>query len=53
MANETLVVPEEHLQEVIKVIRAGLNVVGKIVCKEVNKQLNQWCNEEQKYLRKN
>ncbi len=48
MASETLSVPEEHLEEVIKVIRAGLKAVR--VKREVSQQLKKWCDEEEEYV---
>ncbi len=48
MASETLPVPEEHLEEVIKVIREGLKHVK--VKPAVSKALKQWCDEEEEYL---
>jgi ATP sulfurylase len=50
MAKEILVVPEEHLQQVIDILRAGLLVVGGAVRPEVKEQLIKWCDEEQEYL---
>lgn len=51
MAKEVLAVPEEHLADVIRIIRAGLAVVGK-VRPEVGKQLRKWCDEEAAYLKR-
>jgi hypothetical protein len=48
MASETLSVPEEHLEDVIKVLREGLKHVK--VKREVATQLKRWCDEEQHYL---
>ena len=50
MATEILAIPEEHLQQTIDVIRAGLHVIGKLVTKEVFEQLTKWCDEEEQYL---
>lgn len=53
MASETLSVPEEHLREVIDIIRAGLEARRKArrkVSREVREQLEKWCNEEEGYL---
>lgn len=48
MAIETLNIPEEHLTEVIEVIRAGL---GSITTSEaVHKALLEWCIAEENYL---
>jgi mannose/cellobiose epimerase-like protein (N-acyl-D-glucosamine 2-epimerase family) len=46
---EALYVPEEHLREVIEIIRTGLKAKKK-VSREVKKQLTKWCNEEEEYL---
>lgn len=56
MAKEVLAVPEEHLEEVIKVIRAGLEhfYYGPRhpgVDPEVREQLLKWCDEEEQYLK--
>lgn len=48
MAKEVLAVPEEHLPEVIAVIRAGINAQNP--SKEVDEQLTQWCDEQERYL---
>jgi ABC-type transporter MlaC component len=50
MAKEILTVPEEHLQEVIDIIRAGLYVIGNVIKQEVREQLTRWCDEEQEYI---
>lgn len=50
MASEVLAVPEEHLLEVIAVIREGLNSVD--VDAEVFEQLSEWCNQEENYMRR-
>lgn len=50
MASEILAVPEDHLLDVIKVIRVGLNQVGHEVPKEVREQLRKWCDEEEEYM---
>jgi hypothetical protein len=49
MASEVLAIPEEHLAEVIKIIRSGLAHKGHVT-KEVRDQLKQWCDEEEEYL---
>lgn len=49
MASEILSVPEEYLNEVIKVIRTGLK--GTKVSAAVKKNLVEWCNEEEEYLK--
>lgn len=51
MASEVLAVPEEHLEDVIYVIRRGLASTKKSIHKDVLKQLTKWCDEEEKYLR--
>jgi hypothetical protein len=48
MATEVLNVPEDKLEEVIKVIRAGLRTTK--VSKETKKALTTWCDEEEEYL---
>jgi hypothetical protein len=52
MASETLSVPEEHLEDVIYVIRRGLLSTKKAIHKDVLKQLTKWCDEEEEYLRR-
>lgn len=49
MAKEILAVPEEHLAEVIRVIRTGLTFAT--LSKEVREQLTEWCDSEEAYLR--
>lgn len=48
MASETLAVPEEHLPEVVRVIRAGLN--NTPTSPKVNHSLGKWCDEMEEYL---
>lgn len=43
MSKEVLAIPEQHLAEVIKVIRAGLGCCK--VSDEVSEQLKHWCDE--------
>jgi hypothetical protein len=50
MAKEVLYVPEEHLQEVIDVIREGLKA-KKQVRPDVRQALLKWCREEEEYLK--
>jgi len=50
LATEILSVPEEHLQEVIDIIRAGLHK-KKDVTPEVFERLIEWCDEEEQYLK--
>jgi hypothetical protein len=49
MATEPLNVPEQHLTEVIKVIRTGLAHTD--VREEVREALDDWCDDEERYLR--
>lgn len=51
MAKECLAIPEEHLPEVIYVIRTGLNKIKHSVKNEVYENLTKWCNETEKYLK--
>lgn len=48
MAKEILAIPEEQLLEVVRVIRAGLQVVD--VSRETFNELTKWCNKEVEYL---
>ena len=53
MGSEQLSVPEENLQEVIDVIRAGLaSLKGKKkdVSEDTKGNLTTWCDEMQEYL---
>lgn len=52
MASEILSVPEEHLEDVIRVIRRGLEFTKKSIHKDVCKQLKKWCDEEEEYLKR-
>jgi len=52
MASETLTVPEEHLEDVIYVIRRGLASTKKAIHKDVVEQLTKWCDEEEEYLKR-
>jgi len=47
---EILAVPEEYLEEVIKIIRNGL-ANTKDVPDEVHENLTRWCNDEEQYLK--
>ncbi len=53
MAKEILAVPEQHLADTIKVIRAGLNVASgmKSIHPSVIKNLTEWCDSEEEYLK--
>lgn len=46
--SEGLYVPEENLEEVIKVIKAGLKAVK--VSRSAKTNLTEWCNEMEEYL---
>jgi hypothetical protein len=48
--NEVLGVPEDCLEEVIKVIRAGLK--QEKVSGRVKRNLSKWCKEEEEYLKR-
>lgn len=48
MATVLMSVPEEHLTDVIAVIRAGLDVLP--VNSEVFENLNEWCDSQEEYL---
>lgn len=52
MASEVLSVPEEHLADVIYVIRRGLLSTKKGIDKEVFQMLTKWCDEEEEYLKR-
>jgi hypothetical protein len=49
MSAEVLSIPEERLDEVIKVIVYGLAHVDDI-SEETREALNQWCADEREYL---
>lgn len=49
MARETLSVPEDYLEDVVKVIRAGLSHTS--VAPAVREELTAWCDGEEAYLR--
>ena len=51
MAKEILAVPEENLKEVIKIIRAGLHLLDKKITKDTKENLEEWCNDEEEYMR--
>lgn len=50
MANAILAIPEEHLPEVVDVIRAGLFELRGKISEDVKKQLLRWCFEGQAAL---
>lgn len=52
MTSEILSVPEEHLEDVIYVIRRGLMSTQKTIDKEVYEQLRKWCDSEEEYLKR-
>lgn len=52
MASEILSVPEEHLEDVIYVIRRGLASTKRSIDKSVFDQLTKWCDEEEEYLKR-
>ena len=52
MASEVLSVPEEHLEDVIYVIRRGLASTKKGIDKAVFDQLTKWCDEEEEHLKR-
>lgn len=46
MAKETLNIPEEHLQDVIDVIRGGLGLAPRqIPHPDVREALSKWCDD--------
>ncbi len=49
MATEILTVPENHLLEVICVIRKGIEASPKI-SPVVREQLMKWCTDEEAYM---
>jgi hypothetical protein len=52
MTTEVLAIPEEHLLEVIAIIRAGIKAKPKTT-PTVKKQLTKWCNTEEQYVKGN
>jgi hypothetical protein len=55
VAKEVLFVPEERLDEVIKVIRMGLDrakQIGVYIKQDTKDGLEKWCIEEEDYLRR-
>lgn len=48
MGQEMLVIPEEHIKEVTKVLRTGLRHTQ--VSEEVNEHLIKWCDEQEEYI---
>lgn len=51
MSSETLSVPEEHLADVIKIIRAGIRAEAHQIPEVVRLELTDWCDEEERYLK--
>lgn len=51
VSSEALYVPEESLLEVITVLRAGLKTLKSKVSVETQLSLEEWCSEEEAYLR--
>ncbi len=51
VSSEALYVPEESLLEVITVIRAGLRTLKAKVSVETQLQLEEWCAEEEAYMK--
>lgn len=57
MAKEVLAIPEENLEEVVRVIRTGLECVGSShylpqISDETRVQLTKWCDDEEEYLKR-
>ena len=53
MATETLYIPEEYLEEVVRVIRTGLEKVeesGNLISEEAEEAIVAWCDEMEEYL---
>lgn len=46
--SDGLYVPEEHLKEVIEVIRVGLK--NRKTSRDVKRNLNEWCKEMEEYI---
>jgi len=49
MGTEILTIPEEHIEDVVNVIRTGLWHFGP-ENEEVTEQLHKWCDEQIEYL---
>jgi len=49
MASEILAVPEEHLREVIAVIRTGLKA-SRGISRDTRMHLKEWCLDEEEYM---
>lgn len=50
MATELLRVPEEHLWDVIGIIRAGLAHLPHPIHPDIREALEDWCDDEENYL---
>jgi hypothetical protein len=50
MASEILAIPEENLEEVIRIIRTGIKNSNN-VSTDVRYNLEKWCKKEEKYLK--
>jgi hypothetical protein len=49
MATEILAVPEEHVNDVINVIRTGLQNINTPIHPAVREHLASWCGEMEEY----
>ena len=53
MAKETLAIPEEYLEDVIRILRVGISELddtGIPIREEVENYLWEWCKDEEEYL---
>lgn len=52
MASEILSVPEENLEEFIRILRIGISEseTSKYPATEFTKYLESWCSDEEEYL---
>lgn len=50
MASEILAVPERHLKDTIKVIRSGLEKEKYNIHLVCRRELENWCDGQQKYI---
>jgi hypothetical protein len=48
--SEPLYIPEEHLEEVVELIRFAIRTTKKIT-PSVRKNLRMWCDEQEDYLK--
>jgi len=51
IATEILSVPEDNLEETIKIIRSGLKLEWKSISEETKDNLIRWCDEEEEYIK--